>query len=145
MAPKLTLSENSPEPQSHFTLCIKNWLSVKYMKNLQDQDLDQHCFFIHNSYTTPISRGSGGRYIMSTSHTDPYTTPTLPAPPGHHSQLLHPPRKTMPTILCLTLAIVLSAFFVALRMYTRRFISRKLWWDDCTFEILAHCYHAMRL
>ena len=75
---------------------------------------------------------------MPTSNADPNTTPTLPAPPGHHSQLIDPPRQTLPTILCLTLAIVLSAFFVALRMYTRRYISRKLWWDDCTSEVLAH-------
>lgn len=32
----------------------------------------------------------------------------------------------------MALVILLSAPFVALRMYTRRYISRKLWWDDWT-------------
>ena len=58
----------------------------------------------------------------------------MPAPARHHSQLISPPQHTYSTIICLVLAIVLSAPVVGVRMYTRQYISRKLWWDDCRFR-----------
>ncbi|KAK0513519.1 hypothetical protein JMJ35_004505 [Cladonia borealis] len=58
--------------------------------------------------------------------------PAIPAPPGHHSQLINPPSQNYPTIVCLVLAIVISALFVAVRLYTRQRATRKLWWDDWT-------------
>ena len=74
---------------------------------------------------------------MATLHKDPNVTPAMPAPPGQHSQLVNPPQQTLPTILLLVFAIALSAPFVALRMYTRRYITRKLWWDDCKYLTLT--------
>ena len=43
----------------------------------------------------------------------------------------NPPSQNYPTIVCLVLAVVISALFVAVRLYTRQRATRKLWWDDC--------------
>lgn len=59
------------------------------------------------------------------------STPAMPAPHGQHSQLINPPSKNYPVIICLVLAVVLSAIAVTVRIYTRHHITRKLWWDDC--------------
>ncbi|KAL6712882.1 hypothetical protein ACLMJK_009594 [Lecanora helva] len=69
---------------------------------------------------------------MATHNADLSIIPTIKAPPGLHSNLVDPPHQTLPTILGLILFIMVSAPFVALRMYTRRYITRKLWWDDWT-------------
>ncbi|KAL8676919.1 MAG: hypothetical protein Q9224_007240, partial [Gallowayella concinna] len=63
--------------------------------------------------------------------TDPIPTPAITAPPGHKSNLLHPPSKDRVFIACCVLVIVLSTPWVLVRIYTRRRISAKLWWDDC--------------
>ncbi|MCJ1460422.1 hypothetical protein MMC28_010804 [Mycoblastus sanguinarius] len=69
---------------------------------------------------------------MAASHSNPHLTPAMPAPPGQHSDLINPPSQKYPTIVCLVLAISLSAPFVGVRIYTRHYITRKLWWDDWT-------------
>ena len=55
----------------------------------------------------------------------------MPAPPERHCQLINPPSQNYPTIVCLVLAIVISALFVAVRLYTRQRATCTLWWDDC--------------
>ena len=57
--------------------------------------------------------------------------PLLPPPPGvtpnfnavntYHFRLLH----------VMIAMIVLSATFIAMRLYTKIAITRQLWWDDC--------------
>ena len=33
------------------------------------------------------------------------------------------------------LTLALSTPFVALRLYVRRFLTRQVWWDDCSFSL----------
>ena len=68
---------------------------------------------------------------MPNLSSDANLEPAMPAPPGHHSQLINPPSQHVPTIVCLVLAIVISALFVAIRFYTRQRVTHQLWWDDC--------------
>lgn len=55
----------------------------------------------------------------------------MPAPLGQQSQLVNPPNTDYVTILVQVLFISLPAPLVGVRMYTRRYVSGKLWWDDC--------------
>ncbi|KAL8811929.1 MAG: hypothetical protein Q9223_007418 [Gallowayella weberi] len=61
---------------------------------------------------------------------DPKSTPAVVAPPGLKSNLVNPPSKDGVFIICCVLAIVLSTPWVLVRIYTRRRVSAKLWWDD---------------
>ena len=63
----------------------------------------------------------------------------MEAPPGLHSNLIDPPSTDYSTIIICVLVIVLSTPFVMLRLYTRKFITREVWWDDC-----ANPPHAVR-
>ncbi|KAL8800035.1 MAG: hypothetical protein Q9200_007372 [Gallowayella weberi] len=63
---------------------------------------------------------------------DPKSTPAVVAPPGLKSNLVNPPSKDGVFIICCVLAIVLSTPWVLVRIYTRRRVSAKLWWDDLT-------------
>lgn len=54
----------------------------------------------------------------------------MEAPPGLHSNLIDPPSSAYSTIIICVLIIVLPTPFVVLRLYTRKFISRQVWWDD---------------
>ncbi len=76
---------------------------------------------------------------MATLSSDENLIPAMPVPPGHYSQLINPPSQNYPTIVCLVLAIVISALFVAVRLYTRQRVTRRLWWDDCKalWDVLA--------
>ena len=68
---------------------------------------------------------------MASLISDPYLTPAIEAPPGLHSNLVDPPSTSYSTIIICVLIIVLSTPFVLLRLYTRKFITRHVWWDDC--------------
>lgn len=56
--------------------------------------------------------------------------PGVKPPAGQQSNFVDPPSKRGLIIAVAVLAITLSTSFLCLRLYTRRFINRKLWWDD---------------
>ena len=80
---------------------------------------------------------------MTSFNSDPYTTPAMEAPSGFHSNLINPPSTNYSTIIICVLVIVLSTPFVIARLYTRKFITHQVWWDDCTYSILSHSVWAV--
>lgn len=70
---------------------------------------------------------------MASLTSDPYLIPAMEAPPGVHSDLIDPPSTAYSTIIILVLVIIISTPFVVLRLYTRKFITRQVWWDDCSY------------
>lgn len=71
---------------------------------------------------------------MASLTSNQYLTPAMEAPPGLHSNLIDPPSSAYSTIIICVLIIVLPTPFVVLRLYTRKFISRQVWWDDCSYS-----------
>lgn len=69
---------------------------------------------------------------MSSPPKDPNITPALKAPPGLTSNLINPPNKGYITIIVVVAYLGVTTPLLCLRMYVRRFINRKVWWDDCT-------------
>lgn len=59
------------------------------------------------------------------------TMPGVEPPPGVRSNFVDPPTHNGLIITVAVLAVAFSTFFMCLRIYTRRFINHKLWWDDC--------------
>ena len=59
----------------------------------------------------------------------------MEAPPGLQSNLIDPPSTDYSTIIICVLVIVLSTPFVMVRLYTRKFITREVWWDDCAYPL----------
>ena len=74
---------------------------------------------------------------MSSSPKDPNITPALKPPLGVTSNLINPPSKGYITIIVFVAYLGVSTPLVCLRMYVRRFINRKVWWDDCMFLSLS--------
>ncbi|KAI9883234.1 MAG: kinase-regulated stress-responsive transcription factor skn7 [Watsoniomyces obsoletus] len=58
--------------------------------------------------------------------------PSMPPPPGVEPNFDNPPSLHHQIIAVATVLPLLAAIFVAVRIYTRAFISRCLWWDDYT-------------
>ncbi|CAD6590843.1 MAG: hypothetical protein ASARMPREDX12_004751 [Alectoria sarmentosa] len=67
---------------------------------------------------------------MAPLTSDQYLRPAMEAPPGLHSNLIDPSSTDYLTIIVCVLILVLSTPFVALRLYTRQFITSQVWWDD---------------
>ena len=59
------------------------------------------------------------------------TIGALPPPPGDSANFVDPPTRTKSTIALHTVYLTVVTFCVVLRIYTRRFISHSLGWDDC--------------
>ena len=57
--------------------------------------------------------------------------PGMKPPGGVEPNFIDPPTQQRLIIAVAVLAISLSTIFVSLRVYTRRFVNRRLWWDDC--------------
>ena len=57
--------------------------------------------------------------------------PAAKAPDGVTPDFINPPSLETPLIVVVVLFVAISSFFVAMRLYTRHFVSGKLWWDDC--------------
>ncbi|MCJ1263282.1 hypothetical protein MMC22_003152 [Lobaria immixta] len=72
---------------------------------------------------------------MSATASDPNLKPALKAPPGLISNLIDPPSSAYITITCLVIFLSLTTPIVFIRIYTRRFINQRLWWDDYTSVI----------
>ena len=68
---------------------------------------------------------------MSLTGSDPDSRPALDAPPGITSNLIDPPSQGYMTIILMTTFLSLTTPIVLIRIYTRHFINRCLWWDDC--------------
>lgn len=77
---------------------------------------------------------------MASSTSDPYLTPAMEAPPGLHFNLIDPKSTDYSTFIIYVLVIVLSTPFVVVRLYTRKFITRLVWWDDrpCSLDDLRY-------
>ncbi|KAL8765465.1 MAG: hypothetical protein Q9194_006559 [Teloschistes cf. exilis] len=58
--------------------------------------------------------------------------PGIEPPNGQRSNFVNPPSQRGLILAVATLAITFSTFFVIIRIYTRHFVTRKLWWDDWT-------------
>jgi hypothetical protein len=56
-------------------------------------------------------------------------------PDGLQSNFTNPHSSGWVTVVIVALIIALSTPMVALRMYTRKIITNKLWWDDCSFGL----------
>ncbi|MCJ1469750.1 hypothetical protein MMC07_008392 [Pseudocyphellaria aurata] len=69
---------------------------------------------------------------MATPASDPNLTPALSAPSGLVSNLVDPPSRAYITITCMVIFLTLTTPIVFIRVYTRHFINRHLWWDDYT-------------
>ena len=57
--------------------------------------------------------------------------PAAKPPAGVTPDFKNPPSLQTPLIVVVVLFVAISSFFVAMRLYTRHFVLRKLWWDDC--------------
>ena len=72
--------------------------------------------------------------MASTSQLPPYLIPALKPPPGLSPDFEHPPTLRRRIIAASVIFPAIAACFVAIRIYTRAFITRALWWDDCTWN-----------
>ena len=64
----------------------------------------------------------------------------LPAgipPPGVVPNFKNPPSLAQPIIAVHAVFLSLAVLFVALRLYTKIFLTRLLRWDDCEYPTLA--------
>ncbi|KAI9887104.1 MAG: hypothetical protein M1823_001094 [Watsoniomyces obsoletus] len=67
---------------------------------------------------------------------DPSQIPSLRPPPGVTPNFVDPYSRGQVVRISTAVSISLAALFVCMRIYSRAFIVRKLWWDDYT-SILA--------
>ena len=58
-------------------------------------------------------------------------TPSELHPPGVESNLIDPPSAAYVSIILMVLYLSLSTPLVIVRILTRHFVHKKLWWDDC--------------
>lgn len=69
-------------------------------------------------------------------------TPGLDPPPGVTPNFVDPETRAPYAIIAHTIALSLATIFVAMRMYTKIWITRSPGWDDCEFFPVvgvAHC------
>ena len=67
----------------------------------------------------------------------PENTPVMPAPPGQVTNFSAPENKANQLLICAVICPVLSAIFVAARIYTQARISRAVGLDDCAYSIIC--------
>jgi hypothetical protein len=72
---------------------------------------------------------------MATAGPNPDLTPAMEPPDGVQPNFTNPHSSGWVTIVIVALIIALSTPMVALRMYARKIISNRLWWDDCSFGL----------
>ena len=58
------------------------------------------------------------------------TTASAP-PPGETANLVNPPRAKSTVLGVMIPLLILATSSVAMRIYTKQFIIKRLWWDDC--------------
>ena len=58
-------------------------------------------------------------------------TPAAQPPPGVVADFERPSPLVVTTIIVVAIVFLLTTSFVALRIYTRHFFQKQLWWDDC--------------
>ncbi len=99
---------------------------------------------VHSSNELPTQHTKylpfhSSKILMASRTSDPCLIPAMKAPPGLRSNLIDPPSMGYLTITVCVLVLVLLIPFVALYLYTRQFITRQVWWDDCSYS-----QHAVR-
>lgn len=57
--------------------------------------------------------------------------PAMKPPRGQTSNFVDPPSQSYVIIVSSVFFLVITTPFLILRIYTRKFINRRLWWDDC--------------
>ena len=65
-------------------------------------------------------------------------------PPGIKSNFIDPPSLRTPVFAVNAILLFLATVVVSLRIYTKKFLSRHLWWDDyvCVFGLLGTATHS---
>ena len=58
-------------------------------------------------------------------------TPAAQPPPGVLADFERPSPLVTATIIVITILFFFTTALVALRIYTRHFFLKQLWWDDC--------------
>lgn len=64
-------------------------------------------------------------------------SPALSAPSGFTPSLSNTHSLPLPDLLAVTVCLSLCTTSVAIRLYTRLQIMKKLWWDDCKLSQLV--------
>ncbi len=67
--------------------------------------------------------------------------PALPPPPGVTPNFVNPESRAGANIALHTTCLTLVTIFFAMRIYTRKFISRWIGWDDCRNSLLSVVEH----
>lgn len=68
---------------------------------------------------------------MAAPSFDPNLTPAGKPPPGVTSNLTNPPSQGYNIIVGMAVYLLLTTPIVLARMFTRHYINRHMWWDDC--------------
>lgn len=70
--------------------------------------------------------------------------PALAPPPGVTPNFIDPPSQGYVTVVVMVFVLSLTTPIVLARLYTRHFINRRLWWDDCRFQWIPYeCLETM--
>ena len=72
---------------------------------------------------------------MSPPVSDPNTTPALKPPKGVTPNLIDPASQGYICIIVMIVYLVVTTPFVVIRVYTRRYINKRVWWDDCKLSL----------
>ena len=55
-------------------------------------------------------------------------------PPGVLPNFVNPPTLNTASVSAMTVELVLTTLFVSMRMYTKAFLMRSLWYEDCKYN-----------
>lgn len=61
-------------------------------------------------------------------------TPAMLPPAGQTSNFINPPDIYMISIVSSTIGLALTFVFVGIRLYTKYFLLKKLYWEDCEYS-----------
>lgn len=138
-----------PQP---WRLVIQSWDTAHVQARFSSHDHHQStrkwrvaenktaCLSRHSLSCSPVLLASSSIWktfvqrAMENSPSDPNLTPALKAPDGMVSNLVDPPSEAYITIVVLSIFLIVTTPLVLIRLYTRHFITRHLWWDDCKLD-----------
>lgn len=107
---------------------------LRWDSALDEKDVSQELILMSNLFllwTIEVLTTRHCFALDNMAEIDPDNTPALKAPHGVTSNLINPPSEGDVTIIVMVVFLVCTTPFVLIRMYTRRFITRRMWWDDC--------------
>jgi hypothetical protein len=61
-------------------------------------------------------------------------TPAMLPPDGQTTNFINPPDIYMISVASSTLGLALTIVFVGIRLYTKCFLLKKLYWEDCEYS-----------